>query len=161
MPAGISRAICDTVLAEDERDRSVQHEHTRVEPVGVGLTVQVRLKATFAYLVALEVFPDEIGLEFGSGHGVGYWGGQTDGEIPGLRLGPPVPICLAPSARRTPDMATRRTATKERAPKRDEDEARFEAWLKDFDTRQADLTARLDAILHSLGVDPAKVPEPA
>jgi hypothetical protein len=109
----------------------------------------------------LEVFPDEIGLEFGSGHGVGYWGGQTDGEIPGLRLGPPVPICLAPSARRTPDMATRRTATKERAPKRDEDEARFEAWLKDFDTRQADLTARLDAILHSLGVDPAKVHEPA
>ena len=113
------------------------------------------------YLVALEVFPDEIGLEFGSGHGVGYWGGQTDGEIPGLRLGPPVPICLAPSARRTPDMATRRTAPRERAPKRDEDEARFEAWLKDFDTRQADLTARLDAILHSLGVDPAKVPEPA
>ena len=161
MPAGISRATCDTVLAEDERDRSVQHEHTRVEPVGVGLTVQVRLKATFAYLVALEVFPDEIGLEFGSGHGVGYWGGQTDGEIPGLRLGPPVPICLAPSARRTPDMATRRTAPRERAPKRDEDEARFEAWLKDFDTRQADLTARLDAILHSLGVDPAKVPEPA
>jgi len=59
------------------------------------------------------------------------------------------------------DMATRRTATRERALKRDEDEARFEAWLKDFDTRQADLTARLDAILHSLGVDPAKVPEPA
>jgi hypothetical protein len=57
-------------------------------------------------------------------------------------------------------MATRRTAPRERAPTRDEDEARFEAWLKDFDTRQADLTARLDAILHSLGVDPTKVPEP-
>ena len=70
-------------------------------------------------------------------------------------------LCLAPSQRRTPDMATRRTAPRERAPKRDEDEARFEAWLKDFDTRQADLTARLDAILHSLGVDPAKVHEPA
>lgn len=129
--------------------------------MGVGFTVQVWLKATFAYLVALKVFPDEIGLEFGSVHGVGYWGGQTDGEVPGLRLGPLVPICLARSAGRTPDMATRTTAPRERAPKRDEDEARFEAWLKDFDTRQADLTARLDAILHSLGVDPAKVPEPA
>jgi len=50
---------------------------------------------------------------------------------------------------------------KERAAKRSEDEARFEAWLRDFDTRQADLTARLDAILHSLGVDPAKMPEAA
>ena len=37
--------------------------------------------------------------------------------------------------------------------------ARFEAWLRDFDARQADLTARLDAILYSLGVDPARVPE--
>jgi hypothetical protein len=58
-------------------------------------------------------------------------------------------------------MATRRTTPRERAPEREEDEACFEAWLRDFDVRQADLTARLDGILHSLGVDPAKVSEPA
>jgi hypothetical protein len=61
-------------------------------------------------------------------------------------------------------MATKRTTTPGRAPrqtKKPSDEARFEAWLQDFDARQADLTARLDAILHSLGVDPAKISDPA
>ena len=61
-------------------------------------------------------------------------------------------------------MATKRTNTPDRTPgqrKKPSDEARFEAWLQNFDARQADLTARLDAILHSLGVDPAKVSEPA
>jgi hypothetical protein len=59
-------------------------------------------------------------------------------------------------------MATKRPTPPDRAPqpaKKPSDEARFEAWLRDFDARQADLTARLDAILHSLGVDPARVPE--
>jgi hypothetical protein len=61
-------------------------------------------------------------------------------------------------------MATKRATVTDRMPRhpsKAKDEARFEAWLKDFDARQADLTARLDAILHSLGVDPAKVSEPA
>lgn len=35
--------------------------------------------------------------------------------------------------------------------------ARFEAWLRDFDARHADLTVRLDAVLRSLGVDPLRV----
>ena len=46
--------------------------------------------------------------------------------------------------------------TQERAPKRDNDEARFEAWLKDFETRMADLTARQEALLRDLGVEPQK-----
>jgi hypothetical protein len=58
-----------------------------------------------------------------------------------------------------PDMATRRTAPRERAPKRDDD-ARFQAWLKDFDTRMADLTARQEALLRNLGVEPQRT-EPA
>jgi hypothetical protein len=65
---------------------------------------------------------------------------------------------------RTTAMATKRPTTPDKAPrqaKKPSDEARFEEWLRDFDARQADLTARLDAILHSLGVDPAKVSEPA
>jgi hypothetical protein len=40
-----------------------------------------------------------------------------------------------------------------------DDSARFEAWLKDFDARQAQLSAKLDAVLHSLGVDPARAME--
>ena len=56
-------------------------------------------------------------------------------------------------------MATRRTA-RERAPKRDNDEARFETWLKDFDTRMADLTARQEALMRDLGVEPQRT-EPA
>ena len=58
-------------------------------------------------------------------------------------------------------MATRRTAPRERAPKRDDDDdARFQAWLKDFDTRMADLTARQEALLRNLGVEPQRT-EPA
>jgi hypothetical protein len=51
----------------------------------------------------------------------------------------------------------RRTSTKERAPKADDDEkVRLAAWLNDFDAKQADLAAKLDALLRSLGVDPAR-----
>jgi hypothetical protein len=49
-----------------------------------------------------------------------------------------------------------RALTADKAPELDE-AARFEAWLKDFDARHADLTVRLDAVLRSLGVDPARV----
>jgi hypothetical protein len=55
--------------------------------------------------------------------------------------------------------ATIPTARAPRQGKKDNDEARFEAWLRDFDARHADLTIRLDALLHSLGVDPARAPE--
>jgi hypothetical protein len=61
-------------------------------------------------------------------------------------------------------MGTKRDTVNDRMSrhaKKAEDEARFEAWLQDFDACQADLTARLDAVLQSLGVDPAKVSEPA
>lgn len=49
-----------------------------------------------------------------------------------------------------------RAVTTDRAPQLDE-AARFEAWLRDFDARHADLTVRLDAVLRSLGVDPVMV----
>jgi hypothetical protein len=50
--------------------------------------------------------------------------------------------------------------SKQRTPRAEDDEAaRFEAWLSDFDARQAGLTAKLDALLYSLGVDPARLPE--
>lgn len=52
-----------------------------------------------------------------------------------------------------------RTFAKDRAPEPNE-AARFEAWLRDFDARHADLTVRLDAVLRSLGVDPARVSQP-
>jgi hypothetical protein len=53
-------------------------------------------------------------------------------------------------------MATKpRTTTKQRSPELD-DAARFEAWLHDFDTRHAELTVRLDALLRSLDINPAK-----
>jgi hypothetical protein len=48
------------------------------------------------------------------------------------------------------------TNTRGRPPKRDEDEVRFEAWLRDFDSRHADLKAKIDALLYSLGVDPTR-----
>jgi hypothetical protein len=64
---GVSLPIRDAIFTEDERDRSVQHEHACVELVGVRLAVQVRLKTAFADLVALSV---KVGLEFSSGHGV-------------------------------------------------------------------------------------------
>src|SRR5262249_26375767 len=57
--------IRDPVFAEDERDRSPHHEDARVEVMGVRLPVGVGLDLAFADLVA---FPDELGLEFGSGH---------------------------------------------------------------------------------------------
>jgi hypothetical protein len=50
-----------------------------------------------------------------------------------------------------------RAFTKKQAPKADDDEkVRFAAWLSDFDAKQADLTVKLDALLHSLGVEPAR-----
>ncbi len=57
-------------------------------------------------------------------------------------------------------MATRtRTQPQQRIPERDQDEARFQAWLNDFDARHAEVAARLDALLRTLGVDPARTPE--
>jgi hypothetical protein len=52
-----------------------------------------------------------------------------------------------------------RAQSNERPPKADADAARFKAWLSDFDARHAELAARLDALLHSLGVNPARVTE--
>jgi hypothetical protein len=37
-----------------------------------------------------------------------------------------------------------------------DDTARFEAWLTDFDAKMAALTARQDALLRSLGVEPVR-----
>jgi hypothetical protein len=51
------------------------------------------------------------------------------------------------------------TLRKSKLPDEDSDTARFEAWLHDFDARQADLTARLDAFLHSLGIEPGRPSE--
>jgi truncated hemoglobin YjbI len=64
-------------------------------------------------------------------------------------------------------MATKRPTTPDRAPrhaKKPSDEARFEAWLRDFDARMAELTARQEVLLRDLGVEPHKaapVHEPA
>jgi hypothetical protein len=64
---------------------------------------------------------------------------------------------------RMPAMATKQatisTARVPRQGKKDNDEARFEAWLRDFDASHADLTMRLDALLRSLGVDPTRASE--
>src|SRR4029079_5936379 len=65
--AGVARSIADPVFAEDQCDGSVQHEHARVELVGVRLTVHMGFELAFADLIA---FPTKFGLEFGSGHGV-------------------------------------------------------------------------------------------
>ncbi|MGE0225357.1 MAG: hypothetical protein AB7S57_18955 [Acetobacteraceae bacterium] len=53
------------------------------------------------------------------------------------------------------------TANGSRASRPESEEARFEAWLRDFDARHVELTMRLDAVLRSLGDDPAKALEPA
>jgi hypothetical protein len=55
-----------------------------------------------------------------------------------------------PSARKT--VSAKGTAARS-------EEARFEAWLKDFDARQAALTIKLDALLLSLGVEPENTTE--
>src|SRR5262245_7885 len=65
--AGVTRSIRDSLFAEVERDRSVQHQQARVEPVSVRLTMDVGFDLAFMDLVA---FPKELGFEFGSGHGV-------------------------------------------------------------------------------------------
>jgi hypothetical protein len=36
------------------------------------------------------------------------------------------------------------------------DQAKFDAWLRDFDARHARVAARLDEVLRSLGVDPVR-----
>jgi hypothetical protein len=48
--------------------------------------------------------------------------------------------------------------TKTGAAKQDDDDARFEAWLSDFDARMADLTARQDTLLRKLGLEPVTRP---
>jgi hypothetical protein len=55
---------------------------------------------------------------------------------------------------KTAAISTRAPARAKRRPAGKED-ARFEAWLASFDARQADLEARLDDLLRSVGVDPA------
>ncbi len=45
----------------------------------------------------------------------------------------------------------RRTATKS---SQSIEADRFEAWLIDFDAREAELRMRLDSLLHTLGVEP-------
>jgi hypothetical protein len=52
---------------------------------------------------------------------------------------------------RTSPMATKRASTKARQPTEAD---RFEAWLIAFDAKEADLRARLDSLLHTLGVEP-------
>jgi hypothetical protein len=48
-------------------------------------------------------------------------------------------------------VATKRASTKPRQPTEAD---RFEAWLIAFDAKEADLRARLDSLLHTLGVEP-------
>ncbi len=50
------------VIAEDERDGSVQHEDAGVKAVSVRLTMYVGFEFAFADLVALA---EKVGLEFG------------------------------------------------------------------------------------------------
>lgn len=70
---------------------------------------------------------------------------------------PPVSYILAFLTLRMPDMTTKtRATTKDRKP--NDDEARFDAWLRDFDARMADLTLRQDALLRKLGIEPAQHP---
>src|SRR4029079_10709520 len=56
--AGVARSIADPVFAEDQCDGSVQHEHARVELVGVRLTVHMGFELAFADLIA---FPTKFG----------------------------------------------------------------------------------------------------
>src|SRR5262245_18105509 len=64
--AGVARSIRGPVLAEDERDGSIQHQQAHIERVGVGLTVHVGLDLAITNLIA---FPMKLGLEFRSVHG--------------------------------------------------------------------------------------------
>ena len=51
-----------------------------------------------------------------------------------------------------------RAATKQRSPNRQNEEARFERWQRDFDARMAYLTARQERLLWKLGVEPVSRP---
>jgi hypothetical protein len=53
-------------------------------------------------------------------------------------------------------MSTKKARRSSAAKEREDEDARFAAWLEDFDTRHRELVARLDALLYSLGVDPMK-----
>jgi hypothetical protein len=59
-------------------------------------------------------------------------------------------------------MATKQAATKEKAPVKRatrspiSDERRLEQWFVQFDAKLADLSARQDALLRSLGVEPVR-----
>lgn len=48
------------------------------------------------------------------------------------------------------------TAKTARSKPEESEEAKFAAWLKDFDARHAEMAARLDALLHSFGIDPVR-----
>jgi hypothetical protein len=43
-----------------------------------------------------------------------------------------------------------------RAKPEESEEAKFAAWLKDFDARHAEMVVRLDALLYSFGIDPVR-----
>src|SRR5262245_7329059 len=65
--AGVARSILDPFVAEREGHRSVQHQQARVEPVSVRLAMDVGFDLALLDLVA---FPNELGFELGSSHGV-------------------------------------------------------------------------------------------
>jgi hypothetical protein len=55
-------------------------------------------------------------------------------------------------------MATKQAVTKEKVKRatRSTDERRLEQWFVQFDAKLADLSARQDALLRSLGVEPVR-----
>ena len=65
--AGIARPISAAIIAEDERDGTIQHKQPSVEFVRVRCTMLVGLDFALADLIAAA---PQIGFELGSGHGV-------------------------------------------------------------------------------------------
>ena len=55
-------------------------------------------------------------------------------------------------------MALKCVSPPSNGPKSQDDEARFEAWIHDFDARMAELTVRQDRLLRKLGIEPASRP---
>jgi hypothetical protein len=53
-------------------------------------------------------------------------------------------------------MSTKTARRSSATEKQENEEARFAAWLADFDARHAEVAARLDAVLYSLGVEPLR-----
>ncbi len=53
-------------------------------------------------------------------------------------------------------MASKTVRSSARPNPEESEEAKFAAWLKDFDARYAEMAARLDALLYSFGIDPVR-----